>query len=53
MIENIDEYLKLVCKNSEKCSQCMLYHNGICFFAYECVANNFNFFKEDKRKRGK
>lgn len=50
-IEKLDNYLNIVCKNSSKCASCAFCHDGICFLAYKCIANDFNFFKEDKKKK--
>lgn len=42
----LDEYLREVIKNDEKCKNCMLKHeDNICFFAYECIRNNHYHFK--------
>lgn len=44
--KELDEYLREVVKNDEKCKYCMLRHeDNICFFAYECIKNNHNNFK--------
>ena len=46
----INKYLEEVIKNNEKCQNCQLgirqEEKHICFFAGECVANNFKCFKE-------
>ena len=49
-ISVINNYLKTVVKNNEKCQNCQigfkLDEEHICFCAGECVANNFKYFKE-------
>ncbi len=43
----LNEYLGEVIFNCDKCQNCSFYHDdNICFFAYECVKNNFNYFKK-------
>jgi hypothetical protein len=37
----LNDFLKEVIKNNTYCKTCELNHNGICFFAFECVANDF------------
>ena len=37
----LNDFLKKVIKNNTRCKTCELNHNGICFFAYKCVANDF------------
>lgn len=48
MIKELNEYLKEVIANNNKCSQCQRNHCNICFFAYECIKNNFNFYVKEK-----
>ena len=41
-----DEYFRETIKNNEKCKNCMLKHeDNVCFFAYECIKNNYCYFK--------
>lgn len=37
----LNDYLIIVVKNNTYCKTCELNHNGICFFASECVAHDF------------
>jgi hypothetical protein len=37
----LNEFLQEVIKNNTYCKTCELNHNGNCFFASECVANDF------------
>lgn len=37
----LNDYFILVIKNNSYCKTCKLNHNGICFFAYDCIANDF------------
>lgn len=53
----LNEFLKEVIKNNTYCKTCELNHNGICFFASECVTNDFihymNNETEEQKKRRK
>lgn len=46
-IQAINDYLVEVVKNNYKCQHCILNHDGICFFAYECVKNSFKYYLDD------
>lgn len=48
----INDYLKEVVKNSSYCEKCVFKHYGICFFAYECVKNDFSRFMEKTERDG-
>ncbi len=37
----LNNYLETVVKNNSYCKTCELNHNGICFFAYNCIAKDF------------
>lgn len=37
----LNDYFILVIKNNSYCKTCELNHNGMCFFAYDCIANDF------------
>ena len=38
----LDDYLREVIKNNDKCNKCVLKHeNNTCFFAYPCIKNNW------------
>ena len=42
-MKELHEYLIEVIKNSKICANCIFNHDGICFFAYECIKNNYDF----------
>ena len=44
--EKINEYYKNIVANSSNCKKCIFNHNGICFFAIECISHNFNLTKQ-------
>lgn len=46
-IQAINDYLAEVIKNNYKCQHCILNRDGICFFAYECVKNDFKHYLDD------
>lgn len=54
--ENIlDEYLKNTIKNCSICNKCNLLHNNFddipyCFFAFDCIQNNFQHFHTNEEK---
>jgi hypothetical protein len=48
-MEILSDYLALVIKNNTYCKTCQLNHNGICFFAYDCIANDFIYYEDDEK----
>lgn len=46
-MKELNEYLVEVIRNSHKCTYCIYNHDGICFFAYECVKNDWSFYDEE------
>lgn len=46
-MKELNEYLIEVVKNSNICEHCIFNHNGICFFSYECIKNNYDSYKEN------
>lgn len=44
----LNNFLEEVVKNNIFCQNCALNHNGICFFAYECVKNDFIHFLDNE-----
>ena len=42
----LNNYLKEVIKNNRHCNHCSFNHSGICFFASECIKNDFTFYDE-------
>ena len=50
----LDEYLREVIKNDEKCNNCVLKHeDNICFFAHGCIKNNHSHFKLELKGENK
>ena len=51
ILSELDKYLEETVKNNEKCNKCTLRHDdsvdSICYFAYNCIKNNNEYFKED------
>lgn len=47
-LKYLNNYLKVVIKNSYKCQHCEKYNekNNSCFFAEECIANDFTHYTE-------
>lgn len=45
-MEELIKFLAEVIKNSRKCSHCIFNHGGQCFFAYECIKNDWSFYNE-------
>ena len=50
-ITPINNFLKEVIKNNSYCKTCELNHNGICFFAYECVTNDFMHYMDNEKEK--
>jgi len=49
--EILNAFIKQVIKNSRRCNHCIYCHNPntdeiFCFFAYECLIRDFDFFDE-------
>ena len=43
----LDDFLKEAIKNNTTfCKECELNHNGICFFAYDCMRGDFVHFTD-------
>ena len=42
----ISDYLAECIKNNYRCQHCALNHNGICFFAFQCFANDMMYFDD-------
>lgn len=46
-LKKLNNLLQEVVKNNKKCQQCIYCHeNGVCFFAYECIKNNFEYYNK-------
>ena len=46
-MEELNEFLQYVVKNSHRCAHCTYQHDdGICFFAHDCIKHDFKFFDE-------
>lgn len=46
-MKELFKYLMEVIKNSHKCAHCIFNHDGQCFFVYECIKNDWSFYKEE------
>ncbi len=44
----LNNFLELVVKNNTYCKTCKLNHNGICFFAYNCISQDFLHFLDNE-----
>ncbi len=42
----IDGYLMECIKNNCYCQHCVKNHNGVCFFAFQCFANDMIYFDD-------
>lgn len=40
-VELLNDLLQETIKNNTYCKTCELNHNGICFFAFECITHDF------------
>jgi hypothetical protein len=49
-MKELNDYLIEVVKNSKICAECIFNHGGVCFFAYECIKNNYDFRQGDKKE---
>ena len=50
--EILDAFIKQIMKNSRRCNHCMHCFNPnsdetLCFFAYDCLTQDFDYFQED------
>lgn len=43
----INDYLAICIKNNYHCQHCAKNHNGICFFAFQCFANDMGHFDDE------
>ncbi len=41
MCIELDKFLTLIVKNNSWCRTCELNHSGICFFAFDCITQDF------------
>lgn len=46
MYIELNNFLELVVKNNSYCQTCELNHNGICFFAFDCITQDFMHYLE-------
>lgn len=44
--EKVGKIIKIAMKNNPKCATCDSYHGDCCFFAYGCLSNDYEFYKE-------
>lgn len=42
----INDYLAECIKNNHRCQHCAKNHNGFCFFAFQCFANDMMHFDD-------
>ena len=49
-LDTLNKYLSEVIKYSYRCAHCALYHpkENVCFFAYECIKNDFNHWTDEE-----
>lgn len=40
-LKTINDFLAKVIEHSHYCAHCIYNHNGKCFFAYNCIKNDF------------
>lgn len=45
--KRLNDYLYEVVCNMYRCQHCERNHNGICFFAYDCIKDDFKFYSEE------
>ena len=45
-MEELNKYLAKVVANSHKCAHCIYNNDGVCFFAYECIKNDWSCYDE-------
>ena len=51
-LDILNDFMKLIIHNSERCQNCMMCHiDDTCFFGYVCITDNFSFYKGDKNDR--
>ena len=43
----LNDYLAECIKNSHHCAHCIYNYNNICFFAGECIKNDYKFYTEE------
>lgn len=46
----LNNFLELVVKNNSYCQSCELNHNGICFFAYNCISQDFLHYLDNEKE---
>lgn len=44
MIKAINDFLREVIENNHKCQHCIYCHGNTCFFAYDCIREDFRYF---------
>lgn len=48
--ERMNTWLQICVSNSSQCASCQFkQEDSICFFAYGCIAHDFNLYKEDTK----
>lgn len=46
----LNNFLELVVKNNSYCKTCELNHNGVCFFAYNCISQDFMYYLDNEEE---
>ena len=46
-MEILNEYLQEIISTAHHCAHCKYNHDGICFFAYICIKQEFSEYNED------
>lgn len=46
-MELLNDYLQEIVSTARHCAHCKYNHNGICFFAYICIKQEFSMYDED------
>ena len=49
-IKLLNDYLDSIVSASHHCAHCIFNHNGICFFAYECIKNEYKMYTEEEEE---
>jgi len=45
-LQTLNDFLIEIVEHSHYCAHCIYNHSGKCFFAYNCIKNNFIQFNE-------
>lgn len=50
-MEELNYFLNLIVMSAHHCAHCIYNHNGTCFFAYECILNEFMHYTEEEESQ--